>query len=190
MKHIRKSLANEPESLRHEKSTPGASFDDCSKKNIQQALLKEQEYLCAYCMGRISADPDAHGRPNMSIEHYYPRQLCIEEGRPELALDFMNMLGVCTGGAKPNLHCDKTPGPKGKAAGKVTLRKLDPRRPEVEQLLTYTTGGEIVSVNGDSDVEHDLNEVLNLNHDKLKERRKQEIDFIRNRIVSAKPTGD
>jgi hypothetical protein len=70
MRHISKNIRNEPKSLKEVRSTPGATFDDCDKSAIRQALLKEQGHRWAYCMSRISEQVDSAGKPRMKIEHY------------------------------------------------------------------------------------------------------------------------
>ena len=80
----------EPKSLKEYRSQPNATYEDFrDKDDIREALLKEQGCLCAYCMSRISKD-------KMKIEHWISQK--SEEGDgEEKALDFHNMLGVCTG---------------------------------------------------------------------------------------------
>jgi len=53
MRYIPKKISNEPASLRATRLTDGANFDSTNKSDIREALLKEQGYLCAYCMRRI-----------------------------------------------------------------------------------------------------------------------------------------
>jgi uncharacterized protein (TIGR02646 family) len=106
MKYIHKEVSNEPQSLKEFRSTPNSTYDDCNKADIRKALLKEQGYLCAYCMSRISDKLDKDARPKMTIEHY-DAQSTDEGGR----LKYVNMLGVCRGGeGGPGhaLHCDKS----------------------------------------------------------------------------------
>lgn len=50
---------HEPESLRRFRLTPGADFDGmpaAEKNELRLALIKEQGYICAYCMRRIRLD--------------------------------------------------------------------------------------------------------------------------------------
>ncbi|TAE18833.1 MAG: TIGR02646 family protein [Bacteroidetes bacterium] len=168
MKHIKKQ-AKEPATITEIKSVNG-TFDDLDKEQVQNALLEEQGYLCAYCMRRISREwnPDAN-KWKIEIEHYKP-----QEKYPEKALDYSNMLGVCNGTAGEKLHCDKTKG--GKADGKVELKKLNPLDSNCETMLQYLPDGTIQSVNGDAEVESDLDKVLNLNDTKLKEFRADAIE--------------
>ena len=58
---------SEPNSLREHRNTPGADFDGLDKTELRDSLLKEQGYLCAYCMKRIRQEN------KVKIEHYKAR---------------------------------------------------------------------------------------------------------------------
>jgi uncharacterized protein (TIGR02646 family) len=156
MRHILKDIKNEPKSLKEVRSTLGSTFDDCDKSAIRQALLKEQGFLCAYCMRRISEQVDSGGKPKMKIEHY-DAQSTAEDRR----LNFLNMLGVCRGGeggAVHLFHCDTS-------RGNTTIT-VDPSDEKCEQHIKYTPAGEFYSDN--TQVDEDLNVTLNLNVRRLK----------------------
>lgn len=68
-------------------------FDLLPKEEIRKCLLKEQHYLCAYCMKRIENE----GK-HTTIEHWHPLSKYKDE-----ALDYANMLGVCDGGKRVDL---------------------------------------------------------------------------------------
>ena len=54
----------EPNSLTEYKKEPNACYEDFrDKDDIRDALLRDQGYLCAYCVKRID-------KSNMKIEHY------------------------------------------------------------------------------------------------------------------------
>ena len=74
---------NEPRSLTVYRKTQYAYFDGCPKDEIRKSLLKEQGYLCAYCMRRIDLK---HTR----IEHWTPEAELSELEK----LDYSNMLAV------------------------------------------------------------------------------------------------
>lgn len=88
-------------------------FDMMPKKEIREALCKEQHGLCAYCMRAIRperSEDDEKEADLTKIEHYVA--LSKDKGK---ALDYKNYLGVCYGGehdvsgAKKEsviLHCD------------------------------------------------------------------------------------
>ena len=71
----------------YEKQSVEPSFEDMPteiKDAIRRELLKEQGYLCAYCMRRIKSVEET------KIEHWVPQEkLTKEQG-----LDYSNMLGV------------------------------------------------------------------------------------------------
>lgn len=98
---------------------PDVTYDDnrLPKKKLKESLLKEQGYLCAYCMSRISED-------TMKVEHWWPqssdtegKELSAEEKEKErlLSIDYKNMLAVCMGNEghpKKEQHCDTQKGNK------------------------------------------------------------------------------
>lgn len=140
----------EPRSLTEYKNTPGAKYDDMHsdlKNHIKLQLLKEQGYLCAYCMRRISLE-------NSSIEHWTPRSQTDEK----MKLQYFNMFAVCDGNAKKkgserNHICDKKRGDNPltvNPSDKTTLKEVK-----------YTNRGIIKSDN--ETINKDLNETLNLN---------------------------
>jgi uncharacterized protein (TIGR02646 family) len=197
MKYIQKQIANEPDALRrYRTTTEKATYDGYVDKDVltneekplKNALLKEQGYLCAYCMGRISLDLNKQYKPKVEVEHFQSQELF-----PALDLSYNNFLGVCNGASvtypenEKVHHCDKTKGEYGKMNGQVQLRKLDPRNSTCEQLLGYTNNGEILSLNDDTDVTWDINEVLNLNNKALKDARRGIIDNAREKMIREKP---
>ena len=184
MKYIKKNLRNEPKQLRvYRTTTPNATYKGYgdSDSKLKTALLEEQGYLCAYCMKNIAEF-------STTVEHFESQEL-----KPKLQLKFSNMLAVCDGSTisypeKEALHhCDKTKPPLGKMNGQVKLNKLDPRSVASEHLVTYTSGGEILSVNSDAKVEHDLNWVLNLNNKALMTSRKVVLDIALDKMKKEKP---
>ena len=61
MRYIPKKSNNEPDSLRATRLTDGATYDECNKNDVREALLNEQGYLCAYCMRRIENERGDNG---------------------------------------------------------------------------------------------------------------------------------
>ena len=123
-----------------------AHFDDMPsdvKQILRESLLKEQGYLCAYCMSRIDNE-------NTKIEHYVPRN-------NENELDYKNLLAVCEGKSfgneKKHQHCDTQKGNR-------TLQ-IDPQNQSHISQISYKPDGTIYSKDGKFD--NDLNKVLNLN---------------------------
>lgn len=127
-------------------------FDQLPKEVIRESLLKEQHYLCAYCMRRIKND----GR-GTTIEHWYP----LSEDK-EKALDYRNMLAVCDGGRswkgkrRKVLCCD---------AGKGNESKLTVSPMDCQQMkkIIYDKEGFIRTSPRDEDMEKDIKNVLRLN---------------------------
>lgn len=165
MKFIIKDIKNELLSLREYRSTPGASYDGCNKGDIRNALLNEQGYICAYCNQRIK-DDDEFGKPRTSIEHYE-----AQANDDEKKLNYLNMLGVCNGNEGNPIHlmhCDRSRGNK--------LLFINPMNNNCENFIKYDTDGSIYSE--DERVENDINEVLNLNNDRLIKWRKMVMDKV------------
>lgn len=206
MKHIEKNIKNEPAALRvYRQTTPNATYKGYTDRDLEtglenplkNALLKEQGYLCAYCMGRISLERNENGKPKIEVEHYLSQFKADAENKENTeSLSYTNMLGVCNGLSitypeKETLHhCDKTSGKDGKMNGEVSLRKLDPRDRSCEQILTYNLNGKILTVPpNQQDIEHDLEIVLNLNNSVLCKRRSASIDAIKEKMKKDKPVG-
>jgi len=158
MKYIRKG--KEPDSLTQHRAKGNLSYDDYREKDeLRECLVKEQGYICCYCMQRIKPH-----REKMRIEHWHP-----QSKPPDKQLDYRNMLGACTGNeGKPKVlhHCDKSRGEK-------TLT-INPTNESCETLIKFSVSGKISSDN--EQVNKDLNETLNLNMESLIKIRKLVLD--------------
>ncbi len=175
MKFIEKGTA--PNDLRtYRDTTPNAVFDDCPKSVVRDALLREQGFICAYCMQRISADLNTFHKPKTEIEHFKS-----QHRYPDLQLRYRNMLGVCNGNAgkgKHKLICDKS---KSRFDDTHDLT-IDPQNQDRINQIKYMQSGKIFS---DIDtVNDDLNKVLNLNEQDLKERRANLYERLKAKIKS------
>ena len=173
MKYIKKDIKNEPETLRkYRETTPNASYNGFvdTDKLLKKALLKEQGYICAYCMKRIRLDLNEHFKPKIEVEHYKS-----QENFPDKDLNYKNMLGVCNGNFGGIKHCDKSRDYiKNGETHSLELKRVNPlQKKNSENLITYTLKGKIKSKSNNIDVEHDINEILNLNNKKLIKNRKQ-----------------
>jgi len=158
----------EPHSLTEYKKQPHAFYDNCNKDDIRESLLREQGYLCAYCMRRIT-------KAHMKIEHWYPEsKLDVAE-----CMDYSNMLGCCVGHKdhydRAGDTCDTH-----KGDAEITLTPLN--NDHIAKIKYRTGTGEIYS--DDPVIEHDLNVTLNLNckEQQLKENRKAVLKTIQNQI--------
>ena len=163
---------------------PGATYSDAGipKDKLKESLLKEQGYLCAYCMSRISED-------TMKVEHWHPqrsdtegKKLSAEEKEKErlLSIDYKNMLAVCTGNEghpQKEQHCDTRKGNK--------HLLYNPSNPQDHNRLKiyYLRSGEIASEDAAFCAQLGKKEgekagVLNLNCPKLINNRAAIIDAV------------
>ncbi len=155
------SKYSQPGTLIKYKSTSKAKFDGPgfteTKKEIRTNLLKEQGFLCAYCMVSLEDDP-----LKTKIEHWHSQKKYSSED-----LVYKNMLAVCLGNSNSETHCD-TAKSKYDLIGKRDLH-FNPSNPQhdMNHLVRYLANGEI---KGDEDFTEDI-EVLNLNASRLKNDR-------------------
>ena len=98
---------SEPHEWTKYKLTQGAEFRAIPE--LKDSLLKEQGYLCAYCMARIDKD-------HMKVEHFKPQSLY-----PQDILAYGNLLACCLGKTQDESHCDTS---KGNA--EISLSPLSP----------------------------------------------------------------
>ncbi len=139
---------------------PDKTKEDCKNKkpgNLRRQLLKEQGYICCYCMGRIDCS-------NSKIEHFRDQST-----NRELQIKYQNLFIACKGNeGQPHKyqHCDSFKGAK-------EFQHID-LLSDIENHIKYrSTDGTIFS--DDNNVNRELNEVLNLNVELLKKNRKQAI---------------
>ncbi|MGK7938734.1 MAG: retron system putative HNH endonuclease [Crocosphaera sp.] len=138
------------------------------KNDLKISLLKEQGYICCYCLSKIEID-------SMSIEHWFPRSKFNV-----LETEYNNLFGCCKGGGpakrvKKNRHyCDVAKGDK--------LISIYPIFPNFETLIMYRSNGEIYSDN--QAINKDLQETLNLNISKLVDIRQQKIKTFQQEIAN------
>lgn len=139
----------EPDSLTAYKKQAYASYEGYEEKEeLREALLKDQGYICAYCMRRIKND-----RKSMKIEHWKAQSKLETE---EEKLDFRFMLGVCDGcrgSADQYTTCDEH-----RHNAELYVNPLDSTMMDT---IGYDRNGHIKS--GDSRIDEDLNDILNLN---------------------------
>jgi uncharacterized protein (TIGR02646 family) len=169
----------EPKSLTEYKKQPFANYDGCDKESIKESLLKEQGYICAYCMKRIKDVQE------MTIEHYKPQnpQDATEDNQKD-KLDYSNMLGVCLGNRgnpKKVQTCDAHRGNTPLTVNPFIKTSIDK--------IAYSSDGRIYS--DDVDINTDLNDTLNLNceYSYLIHSRKQALDILRNFLYRSQPQG-
>ena len=187
MKYINKNIKNEPETLRiYRETTPNASYNGFvdTDKLLKNALLEEQGYICAYCMKRISLDLNEYIKPKIEVEHYKS-----QENFPEEDLNYKNMLGVCNGNSGGLKHCDKSRDYiKNGKTHSLELKRLNPiLKKNSEDLITYTPHAEVISKSNNSDIEDDINKILNLNNEELIQYRKYALDKARKQFKENYP---
>lgn len=158
---------SEPDLLLEYRYQENARFDNMDaivKKQLRESLLKEQGYLCAYCMKRIGDTKD------VKIEH-------LEARTPENELQYPNLPAVCMGGEKGPVKARTCDTKKGNRPIFISpLSKSDMQR------IYYNNSGEIHSSDttkykfefqdsngryhsGYTSPERDIHECLNLNYE-------------------------
>lgn len=157
---------NYPKELITYKQDQTASYENLRgeiKKAVTDSLLDEQGYLCAYCMKRIR-------EYDIRIEHWLTQSNNIN-----LALDYNNMFGVCQGkDTKKNKfnHCEKIRGDNNLT--------INPTNNTHITTIIYAKDGTISS--SYKNIDNDLNSILNLNVQTLKENRSAIIKSIEKAI--------
>jgi len=127
------------------------------KDELRERLLKEQGFICCYCMDRVSSR-------NSKIEHFKPRSLfCGEQ------LDYTNLFVACLGGegcSPKKQSCDTRKGNE--------LLKYINLLSDIEKSIEYKKDGSIFSNN--QYIENELIQILNLNHQLLKNNRQEALN--------------
>lgn len=184
MRYIRKGES--PESLLRYAKNKDAYYDGYQEKDdVREQLLKEQGYLCGYCMRRIGSEKET------KIEHMVTQSSLKEN--PRAALDYKIMLGVCYGNESSDkekkrsyhqLTCDAH-------RGNLDLKVANPFDETCISKIRYESDGTITSE--DPDLEKDLNVILNLNYDGdsvyLKQNRKAVLDACKEKLRRMKVKG-
>ena len=168
MKQITKIA--EPQTLVQHRARQHSNFDNIpfsTKEDLRQNLLSEQGHICCYCLKRIPEKVEKDGRISydMKVEHFQ-----CQDNYPQLQLAYANLFGSCTGNeGKPKklLTCDTR---KGNVGLSISLLS---NAPNCEILFKYNAEGEISSVDNNEGINYQLNEVLNLNMQTLKDGRRQ-----------------
>lgn len=178
MKQIVKTA--EPHSLVQHRANQPAFYDNlalASKEDLRQSLLSEQGHICCYCMKRIpeKVEKDSTVSYEMKVEHYK-----CQDAFPALQLTYSNLLGACTGNeGKPKKlqTCDT----KKENSIKLTINPTS-NLPNCQDLFKYNADGEISSINGDTDIDKQLNEILNLNMQTLKDGRSEIYERVHEKV--------
>jgi uncharacterized protein (TIGR02646 family) len=163
MKYIRKDIKNQPKSLLQYKKFHIHTYEDYREKDeLRLALLKEQGYICCYCMQRIQ-EPTAD---KMVIEHFKPESIYNgQNDKPDLTLDYRNLFASCQGGAdgpKNLFHCDETK--------KNIEISINPSDKKIMDFIKFGSDGRVYT--DIEKIDNEINEVLRLNIQPLRNARK------------------
>jgi uncharacterized protein (TIGR02646 family) len=150
----------EPHAWKQYRTTPGARYQAIPE--LVESLLREQGYLCAYCMRRIPvADPGT--TEDHRVEHLLPRTT-----HPEHELDYQNMVVCCPGYTGGVEHCDRS-----KRDQEISFSPLDAH---FISTITYSKTGSIGSTEAAWDRE--INDILHLNTELLREHRHSVVEAL------------
>lgn len=168
----------EPKAWTEYRTTPGTDYQ--SIPELVDSLLKEQGYICAYCMRRIPHKDKLYKKDGINytltdedhrIEHIQSR-----EKYKERKLDYNNMVICCPGHIGDEDHCDRL-----KGNNDISFTPLDSA---FISTIIYKNDGEIVSTN--EQYNREINDVLNLNTPLLKINRKQSWETVQKELVAIK----
>ena len=142
------------------------------KDDLREALLHEQGFICCYCMRRIQ---NAVAQ-KMVLEHFKPESIYDGsiEGKPNLTLDYENILASCTGGDKGHkkqFHCDES-----KRNFEITLSPINPvmmEKIKFDGLGRISTNDDVLN----ADIE-----ILNLNNQSLVRERQVILEGLKKQI--------
>lgn len=161
---IRINKGTEPIEWTRKKATPGFTEYEPIPE-LRDALLKEQGFICAYCMREIPVKKkDSNLSETSKIEHIKCR-----ERNPDLQLDYSNMVICCPGYIDSTEHCDKSKGNLD-----ITFNIF---HPSLQNSISYLTkDGTIKSSNPQWNDE--ISSILSLNNSMLKINRKDVLDGV------------
>jgi uncharacterized protein (TIGR02646 family) len=139
------------------------------KQALQDVIIEEQGYICAYCNRRI------HKQKPEDDEQLRMDHLDSKDKHPAKTLDYYNLVGCCYGDQREktrttpprSVHCDVS-----KDNIELPLA-IFPTNISCEEVLIYTSEGEILS--NDTLVNEAINKTLNLNCEKLTTARKSKL---------------
>lgn len=152
MRRINKGV--EPPEWKAHRNTEGAVYE--ARPELRESLIREQGYLCAYCMRRITIS-DGTNIEKTRIEHILSR-----ENHPEQQLSYLNMVLCCDGKINSSEHCDVL-----KKSHDLSFDLFS--EPFFNTLSYQSKDGLIRSSN--QTYNNELNRILNLNHSLLKANR-------------------
>lgn len=146
---------NEPKEWTNYRMTPGVDYQAIPE--LVDSLLKEQGYICAYCMRRIPIKDRLYNKSGtdyrMTDEDHRVEHMKSRENHDDLKLDYSNMVICCPGHIGDEDHCDRLKGSKDIS--------FSPHDPAFIDTLSYTSEGKIVSSN--AKYQREIEGLLNLN---------------------------
>lgn len=165
---MKKKRENQPASLKRHLTTPHHDYDNYKEKDeLREALLQEQGFICCYCMQRIQEAK----QDKMKIEHFKPQSIYNgTNGKPDLTLDYTNLLASCKGNEGSLKHLQHCDGHKGN--DEIQVNPMD--KILMQKIRFDSIGRVFISEKDDFDkaLNHDLNHTLNLNLQTLTADRK------------------
>lgn len=154
----------EPKEWTEYRNTPGVDYQAIPE--LVQSLLKEQGYICAYCMRRIPTKDKLRKKDGnhyvLTNEDHRVEHIKSRELHDDLKLEYTNMVVCCPGHIGTEDHCDRL-----KGARDISFSPLDR---QFIDTIKYNSDGAILSTNEAFDKE--INQTLNLNTELLKINRK------------------
>ncbi|MBU0473118.1 MAG: TIGR02646 family protein [Bacteroidetes bacterium] len=137
-------------------------FQNPEKESVKEALLLDQGYICCYCGLRIENDPSTE------IEHIKPKVECTGTDEQK-AMDYDNFLASCNGS-------QKEPKPRITHCNNFRQNKhlvITPLNEKCESVFLYTSKGITISKDSTESIKKLIEEVLNLNATKIKNKREE-----------------
>lgn len=146
---------------------------DSAFDELRKQLLKEQQYVCAYCGSKIPFVFNENGKEQMKTEHFEPKK--GDNAKPELQLTYSNLLAVCKGNdnGKGEKHCDTA------KLDKPLLHIKNPASNDFRPIFAYQVVSKekkvlirAKSTHADKEgIKKEIQAVLNLNEDSLASKR-------------------
>lgn len=155
--------STEPKSWKKYRKTPGVKYQ--SSHDLVDSLLKEQGYICAYCMRKVPCRDKLYEKDGttyvLTQEDHRVEHILSREKHSDWELDYSNMVLCCPGHIGADEHCDRL-----KGDNDISFSPTDPM---FISTIKYKATGEIISSNDQWNTE--INNLLNLNTDLLVKNR-------------------
>lgn len=149
----------EPKEWTEYRNTPGADYKAIPE--LVDSLLREQGYICAYCMRRIPCKDNLCKKDRLTQEDHRVEHIKSRKLHDDLKLDYNNMVMCCPGHIGSEDHCDRLKGEKD-----ISFSPLDKN---FIATVKYRSDGTILST--DTTCNDEMNKILNLNTELLRKNR-------------------